>query len=843
MFFNKISRWLITRELRNGELFLILLALWLAVSFSSGIAIFADRLHKGLTAQSADLMGGDLIIKSSRPLNPEWERYAQTLGLHTSNSTEFSSMALSSAITSGDTMQLVAVKAVDSQYPLRGELTLSAPTSHNLPAQIEKSHATPARAEIWVDNRVWQSLKLDENPVITLGAVDFTVTHIIQMEPDKGVEFVNFSPRVIIDLADLPDTHLISPGSRATWKLALAGPDNQVARFADWLKPQLSSHEEMMGVNNQRPVVQATLIQAEKYLYLSGLLAVVLAGVAIGFSMRRYTQRQADSIALMRSLGADTHQIRSILSGKFILMTGTGAILGLMSGALLQYFIILLLNSNLPRSLPSPDAKPFLLACSTASLLIIGFAAPPLSQLIRTSAMRILNHSIPERSPALITLYASAAISMLVLMALYSQDIKLGLIVFFAVVGLFISLTVLSTLIITGVGKNARKAFFRYPASTLAQVIGFSVTLWVVISIYFLRTEIIENWKNALPTDAPNYFAINIQPDQKNAFTDTLKAFHLKSEALFPIIRGRLTAINESNLVGRETDEETQNEGRDESLNRELNLTWADEPPIDNKIVEGEWWKASSDTQSDQPQPNSYLIPVSIEQKLAQRLKIQLGDTLTFNVGEAQLKANVVNLRSVKWESMHPNFYVIFEPGQLIHFPQTYMTSFFVPETEKAKLTELVRNFSGVTLLDTEVVMNQIRKITDQVGAAIEAVMASILIMGVILLYSSILITLDERKQESALIRAFGGSRNLVSFRVAKELFANGLLAGLLAAGASELTLFALSKLVFKLDYEPHATALLLIPVAAASVVTLTGTWAAWWLGRVPINSLLQESN
>ncbi|HET8704946.1 MAG TPA: FtsX-like permease family protein, partial [Pseudomonadales bacterium] len=454
----KISRWLLWRELLNGELLLIFLALWLAVTFSSGIALFADRLHKGLTAQSADLLGGDLIIKSSQPLDERWRQQAHRLGLLSSQSVEFSSMALA-----GDAMQLVAVKAVDSNYPLRGKLTLS-----QTKALSGNKSAVLQHGEIWVDKRLWQTFDPEKTAMISLGALDFQVTRTIESEPDRGAEFFNFSPRVIIPLNDLAATQLISVGSRASWKLALAGENSAIEQFADWLKPQLSPHEQLIGVNNQRPVVQNTLIKAEKYLYLSGLLAVVLAGVAIGFSMRRYTQRQTDGIALMKTLGADSQTIRRILIQKFLLLSLIAISLGVACGGAIQFFIIELLKQNLPANLPLPDSRPYWLACCTALLLIAGFAIPPLSHLIRTPAMRILKQTLPPITPKQALLYASAALSLWLLMALYSRDLSLGSIVFLGLLLLFVLLSALTLLTIRLTGVTLRKALFRYPASTLA---------------------------------------------------------------------------------------------------------------------------------------------------------------------------------------------------------------------------------------------------------------------------------------------------------------------------------------------------------------------------------------
>jgi len=824
---NRISRWLLWRELGNGELFLILLALWLAVSFSSGMAIFADRLHRGLTAQSADLMGADLIIRGAQPLNPTWQQQARQLGLRTSESTEFTSMALAD-----EAMQLVAVKAVDAEYPLRGKLELSA-----LPNASHSNTASPQNApmpgEVWIDSQVWQALALTASSQISLGAKDFKVTRLIVSEPDRGAEFINFSPRVMMNASDLAATELVSAGSRIRWKLALAGSPEQISAFADWVKPQLSPNERMMGVDTQRPMVRNTLIKAEKYLLLSGLLSVVLAGVAIGFSMRRYAQRQTGSIALMKSLGADNRQIRSILLGKFMLLSAAAIVLGLLSGALMQQMIVTMLKDNLPAHLPLPGGKPLLLACATALLLIAGFALPPLLQLIRTPAMRILKQSMPIATPRQVLLYVSAGLSLWLLMVLYSRDILLGSIVFISLLGLFVSLSLITLAIVRYSGANLRRLFFRYPAGTLAQIAGFSVTLWVIVCIYFLRTEIIENWQDALPPDTPNYFAMNIQPEQTAPFAEKLQRYGIKSQALYPIARGRLIAINDA-AISDTPSEETESEGRDESLNRELNLTWANQLPSDNRIVAGHWWDAAPGKSAE--------IRISVEEKLAERLGIALGDQLVFNFAEQKVPARVTSLRSVKWESMHPNFYVIFEPGGLDNLPITYMTSFFVPEPEKHRLIGFAREFSGVSLVDLEGVMNQVRKVTQQIGGAIEAVMASLLLMGVILLYSSILISLDERSQESALIRAFGGSRLRVSGRIAREFFANGLLAGLMAAVAAELSLMGLSQSVFGLDYQLHPKLWLLLPLTSALAVTLVGAWAAWWLGRVPLNLLLKES-
>jgi putative ABC transport system permease protein len=274
------------------------------------------------------------------------------------------------------------------------------------------------------------------------------------------------------------------------------------------------------------------------------------------------------------------------------------------------------------------------------------------------------------------------------------------------------------------------------------------------------------------------------------------------------MVRGRLTGINGKPVTQAVTKEESSNE----ALQRELNLTWTDTVPPDNRLVSGSWWRT--------PAPGR---GVSVEEKLAKKLGVALGDELTFSIAGESLRAQVINIRSVQWDTFHPNFYMIFPPGILNAYPATYLTSFYLAPDQKSLLTALVRAFPSVTVLEIDQVLAQVRVIFSQVTTAIELVLLFVLAAGFAVLYAVLAASLNERFFEGALLRAMGASRRQLRAAHLAEFTVLGILAGLLAAIGTEFIAYILYTRAFDLEYSFKWPVWLAAPLAGGLLIGLAG--------------------
>lgn len=800
---------LLLRDWRAGELRLILAAVAIAVGVTSAIGFFSERVTRALGAGAADLLGADLVLAAPQPPVPAWRDAAAARAVRVTETLEFASV-----VTHGDRLQLSQVKAVEPGYPARGTLR-AAPA---LFAPDAPTRELPAAGEAWVDGRLLGALGIDVGGRIEIGMAEFTVRRVLTHDTGAGGGFIALAPRVLIARADVARTGVIQPGSRVTYRQLYAGAAADIERWRAWLAPQLSANHELNDGKSGNSAIGRALERAERYLGLASLVAVVLAGVAIAMAARRYSERHLDAAALLRCFGAPQRRIARLYVAQVLLLGAIGAAIGGALGWAAQYGLVFFLRGLLPDALPAPGVMPLVIGLVTGLVLLAGFALPPLLRLKQAPPLRVLRRDLAPLPVRGWVVYGAALAAVTALMWRYTASASLTIAVLAGAVagvvalgGIGLALLTLTRRLPARVGVAWRfgvNNLWRHGRASVSQILAFGLALMAMAVIALIRGDLMATWQTQLPASTPNHFAFNILPADIAAIERFFGERDVRSQALYPMVRGRLIAINGA-AVSQAVTKEARDSG---ALQRELNLTWTDTLPPDNRIVQGAWWGAGAAP-----------VAVSVEQRLAERLDIKLGDRLTFSIGGAELDASVTSLRTVQWDSFHPNFYMIFPPGALDAYPATYLTSFYLAPAQKPLLRDLVQRFPAVTVLEMERVLAQVRAIVAQVTAAVEFVLLFVLAAGVIVLYAALQATLDERLYDGALMRALGASRRQLRTGHLAEFAALGVAAGVLAAIGTELIAYLLYARAFGLDYAFKWPVWLIAPLAGAAIVGAAG--------------------
>ena len=827
---------LLWRDWRSGELTLLLVSLLIAVGTVTTITLFVDRLQQALLAESATFLAADRVISSNQPIDPQILTEARTRGLGQAETLTFLSMVFSS-----ERAQFAAVKAVSDTYPLRGELIIS-----DKPFEFgEIVTSGPPPGEIWLESRLLPSLDVQTGDVLDLGVTSFVVSKALIKEPDKGGGFSNTGPRVLMNLSDVPLTEVVQPGSRLTYRYLFSGEKQALDDFQASVEPRLDENVRMFGVKEGTEGIGNALDRAERFLLLGGLLGVILAGVAIALSAQRYSLRHYDHVAILKTLGATPNGIDGLFITIFVLLGLIGTLLGSGVGYMAQIGISAALQPFIPVELPAPGMRPIWLGLTTGFVCLLSFALPPLLKLRSTEPIRVIRRDIDVGTGSNRLAQFIGVVGTIGLMWWYSEDIELTLMIFS---GGLVALLVLSGLAFIllksgrvlgmqagSVWRLALAGMQRRGQENTMQILVFGLAIMLLLILFLVRTSLIEDWQAQIPVDAPNHFAMNILPEDVDPIRNLLVENDIRSQPLYPMISGRISKVNGE--VAKEREErETQTDDQEERGPRATsnrNLTYAGEIPDDNVITSGEWWAAD------------YVGPalVSLEKDLAARNGLKVGDALEFTIQGRQLDAKVSSIRSVAWDNMQPNFYIIFSPAALEDYPSTFMTSFHLERKNKIFLNGLLREFPTMTVIEVDAIIEQIKTIITQVTMAIELVLGLILISGALVLLASIQASMDERFKQHAILRTLGAGRRLVMGSLVIEFCVLGLFAGVLAAIGAEITVYGLEEQIFELDYEPNPMLWLLGPVIGAVLIGLIGTIATLKVVRTPPTIVLRGLN
>ncbi|TFH84980.1 FtsX-like permease family protein [Billgrantia azerbaijanica] len=835
------------RDLRASDVRALFVALALAVAASTMIGFFLDRLDRGLTRQAGQLLGGDLVLEQGRPFEQALRETLQVAGLTLSDQVDMVSM-----VSYGDAFQPASLKVVDSVYPHYGEVRVDRGEG------TERLAHGPPPGEVWIAPRLALLLEVTVGERVRLGESELTVGGLIEREPDQSAGFANFNPRLMMHLDDLDATELVQDGSRVEFELLAAGPAEAVARVEPLLERLRRDGVEVRDVRRDRPGLGNALERADKYLSLAGLAAVLLAGVAVAMATRRYVDRHLDTAALLRCFGATQRQLARLFALQLLWLALAAAALGAVLGLAGQAALLELLTAFLPLELPPPGWLPLALGVLTALAVLAGFAGPTLLRLKRVSALKVLRRELAPLPASAWLVVAMASLVFGGLLWLYSGDpglaaaLLLGGLVMLAVLwglgALLLGLVLrLTERLPPGRGDDGRRALrlggrqlARRRSASLGQLLAFAVTFFAMAMIALVRGDLLTAWQAQLPEDTPNHFAINIQPGERDAFVAALEATTAERTALYPMVRGRITAIN-----GQPPREAVPAEARgDNALRRELNLTWQERLPEGNRLVAGQWFDALDAAGDDwlgavDARPLTERVPISLEDGLAARFGLALGDTLTFTIGSREIVGEVASLRDLDWDSFRPNFYVIFPPEVLERFGHSYITAFHLDEARSDAVRQLVREFPGVTLLNVDAILAQVRDVLTQVTRAVELVLAFVLLAGVSVLYAALTASRPVRAHESGLLRVFGAGSRLISRVQGAEFAILGLASGLMGALLAELATAALYVAWLDLAPRPHPWLWLVLPLGGALLIGAIGHALSYGLRRqAPAESL-----
>ena len=802
------------RDWRSGELWLLILSLLMAICISTAISLFSERLQLALGRQVAEIIGADLVISGSEPLSKNVQSQMEQSGLKQATVIEFPSVVIA-----GDAMQLVSAKGVTSSYPLRGQLRTA-----DQPFDPDKAtREVPASGEVWLEPRLFPLLGITTGDSLQLGAATFTVTRTITLETDKNGSFYSLSPRLLFNLQDLEKTGVIQPGSRVIWKTLLAGEPKEIEAFRQEATPLLKVGERLSSAEDNRENLRGSVVRLRQFLGLASMAAILLAGIAIAMSSRRFAERHFDGIAVMRCMGAQQKQILNLFIGELFLIAVLVAIPGVLLGWLMQMGLIKLLAGVLPAWLPSAGIMPMFVGGATGVITLAGFGLAPLLRLRDVAPLRVLRRDLKPVPASALSVYGLSFTGMTLLLWYHTGELMMT-------IGLLLGIAMVLVLSSMGIGavltfirrrlENSQvsltwrlgiKRLFQEKGQTSTQLIAFSLTFLAMALMLLVRTNLLERWQQQLPDDTPNYFALNIQPSEVDSFKAFLENSYIQSSQLYPMIRGRLTQINGIAAVDAVPEEAKGHN----SLNRELNLTWSDQLPLGNQLESGKWWSK-----------NSTGGKVSVEISLVEHLGIKLGDQLTFNIAGTPVEATVTSLRRAQWESFQPNFYMILPEQSLKGLPATWLNSFYLSPERKIVLNDLVKVFPTLTLLDLDAVISQVQVMLEQSILAVEAMLVALLLAGLLVMASSIESSLDSRLQEGALIRSLGGTKRQLLFMQVGEFILIGAGSGLIAAIATEFSSFWLNSKVLELPWQPAIWLWFVLPLAGALLVGFCG-----WLG------------
>jgi putative ABC transport system permease protein len=802
------------RDLKSGELAVLMLALLVAVASLTAVGFFTSRIGRAVERQAGEVLAADLRLESARPIATGYEDEARRRGLAVARLE-----SMPSVVFFGEESSLVALRAVGEGYPLRGQLkTADVPFG---PGVVTRG--IPAAGEAWADSRLLAKLGADIGSTLSVGALQVRVTRVLDYRPDQGSGFADLSATLMINRADLPGTQLVQPGSRVSRIVLFAGEPADVDDFRDWLQGQRQRGERVQSIADASPQIRASADRAGRFLSLASLVSVLLSAIAVAMAAQRYARRHLDNVALMKCMGASQRFVLVQTVLQLVAIATVTAVIGTAIGYAAQSGIAWLLRDLLRGDLPPPSGDAFLLGIVTAVVILVGFALPPLLRLKRVPPARVLRRDLEPPPLRYGVVYGLAIGAVLALLYWIVRDPKLVGYVAGGLGATFLLLALAGWALVRllaplrrGVGVAWRYGLAniaRRGRDSIVQIVAFGLGFMVLLLLALVRDDLLRDWQASLPADAPNYFMINIRPDEGAAVERFFQQAGLPSTELVPMLRARLTAIN-STPVERIT---FQGDRANEFVEREANLTWSATLAPGNRVVAGRWWEGAT--------PGS--PEISVEAEYAERLGLALGDTLTYDIAGESVSGRITSLREVRWDTFKPNFFITFSPGVLETATGTLITSVHLEPSQRPLLVDLVRQFPEVTIIDIQALLAQVRDVMEKASLAVQYVFLFTLAAGLMVLLAAVQSTRDERRYESAMLRTLGASRSVVFQGVAAEFIVLGALAGLLAAAGATGVGYLLASRVFDLAYSPDPWVWVIGVLGGAALVGTAGMLAA----------------
>ncbi len=784
-----LSLRMLAREWRSGELGVLMLALTIAVAALTGVGFLVSRISTAVSMQASEVLAADIRLSSPQPIGSEYVNEAARRGLKSAWNT-----SLLSVVFNGDASQLSNVHAVTDGYPLRGQLLIA----NEAFAEGTPTAGLPAPGEVWPDSKLFAALGAHIGTTLSIGAGTFRVSHVLISRPDQGGTFADLTPTLLMNAADLPATQLIQPGSRVSYGVLFAGDRDRIDSFETWLRAHKKRGERLRDIADASPQIKNAVDRAGRFLSLASLVSVLLCSIAVAMSARRYVARHLDSVALLKTLGATRAFTLTLSLLQLLVLALLAAGIGSIVGYLAQEWLVRTLRGLLTTAeLPAAGLLPVGLGFFMAIAVLSGFALPPLLQLSRVPALRVLRRDVGPPPPLMLLAFGPAVGVVVLLIYWTVRDWSL----FFGFTGglaAFILLLTLSGALLVYLAGRFRGSVgvaWRYGvanlsrrrAESLVQIVAFGIGIMVLLLLSIIRNDLNSDWRHTLPANLPNFFFINIPPADRGRFVEFLNAHGARTTRVMPMIRGRLTAIN-----GRSVEESRfEGERADNFATREQNLTWTSELGADNRVVAGRWW-----TEADRGKP---LVSVSTE--FEESLGAHVGTHLTFDIAGESFQVTVASVRKVKWDSFQPNFFIVFAPGVLDDTAGSYLTSAYFNAANAHPLAQLAHMFPSVSIFNIDDLLAQVRSVLDKAVLAVQSVFVFTLFAGLTVLLAAVQSSRDERRYESAMLRTLGASRGTVLQGILAEFITLGLLAGILAAAGASIAAYFMTTRVLELHY------------------------------------------
>ncbi len=809
----KIAWRVFFRDLQRGELNTLIGSLIVAVAGISATGFLSDRLERTMDEGAAMILGGDLAIRGRSELAPDWKTEALQLGLTVIENVEFSSMLVDT-----ENMVLAGVKAVEPGYPLRGDIiTQDAPS---LPPTIR--HEIPERGEVWVDADVLERLSLKIGDSVSIGDSVFKVTHIVIREPDSRSDFSSLSPRVLMNRRDLAATHVIRPGSQLTFATLMTGNPEHLNQFKSLIQPHLRADQKVTGLDDDRPELGKIIQRTRQFLSFFSLAILLMSAVAIALASSDYIRRHSEFIALLRCLGTGNVSISWILWVQLSGIGLLGSLIGILGGAVIEVMMLHGLKILLPAHAETHALHSTVFALVAGNMLLFTLVLPAIIDLRNRSSLGIFQNTPDEPQKRRSSIYLLGLILLTTVLYWHARDTQLIGSTLGMTLGLMLILTLGASVILKVLRQIGLKIpslqirlgirrLYRHPRRTLIQLAGFGLTFGALSLVTHLRYDLIDDWMAHLPESAPNYFVINLFDNDLAPFRELLEQHAPQPLELYPVVRGRLVKINGEAAMDRAR-KDKRAEG---ALNRDLALTYAEHLPSDNSVVEGRW------------NPDSGAGDVSIEEGLARRLDVHLGDRLEFDFLGVTLAANVRSIRSVHWDRMTPNFFFIFSEGTLEQFPRTWMTSLHIDDTQFTLKRALINRFPSLTLIEIGRLVDQIHRVVEGIGASVLPLLALCLAAGICVLITGLFATRQDRLNEDRLLRVLGASARTTRQMQLTEFLVLGSLSGAFGASIAEALRWGLYRHVLEIPFSFQAGHFVVLPLSGAIAMSLAGLWAS----------------
>ncbi|MFA2970521.1 FtsX-like permease family protein [Acinetobacter pittii] len=810
---------LLLQSFRTGGLYLLIIALSLAISATTALKFSNDQVKNAVSLQASQMLGADLVLSNNEPIEQSWKKRAEQLGLKQTNVTIFSSMAHTQ-----DQFVMVNVKAIEPEFPLRGQLEIS-----------PKTQAIQS-GEVWLSQRAADLLKVKRGDTVSIADGTFRFSGVIVRDSNQELGFSGFSPTVIIHQADIAKTHAIQTGSRIDYRLLMAGSPEQVQTFSKQFKHQHQPSKDvdetaglrLRDASESNSRLLRPLENLDTFLQLANILTILLCGIAIALTSQRYVQQNQDHIALIRCLGASKFQILWAYIGLLCIVSAISIVLGSLLGLIMGFGLLQLMLQLIPQLELSFSVVPLLIgplpiAIFTSVIVLLGFILPSIWELLNTPPIRVIREQAKSRK-SLFFMFFAGITSLVVFSLVLSENLMLSILVLAAIIVLCILLYTVVWLLLRSLKKlkNRLSFYIRSPSQSALQITALALGLSLITVLSVLRTDLLERWQQQLPEGTPNQFVYGLPPFDLKAFEQQLKQHGWQSTPLYPNIRGRLLAKN--NVPFSEEAIKQNN-----SLRRELNLTQSDLLPNDNVITNG------------QAQFNG-IGQVSVESKTAESLGIQIGDKLTFSLPEGTLQAKVVNFRSVEWESFSPNFFFIFSPKTLDENAGSYLGSFYVPKQDQPKMITIIQQFSNTVFIDVDRILDEVKRLMNVLVKIVTVLAALVGFSGILVLIACLNLLMDERRREVALLRSFGLSKNKMKQMLSFEIGFLGLLAGIVACCFAEV-ISAIASYKMNMAIQWHIEIWLILPIGMMLVCALIGRYRLGYLCNLPPLQSLRELN